>query len=94
MVFILTSACHCEQLVGGWSLQYGVVNILFYFIPSSEFNTYPKQIKVIFSAVKRYRIFSLVTNTIYIFSLQQTEAVSTILGLISFRKDFKCSVLV
>ena len=41
----------------------------FYFIPSSEFNAYLKQIKVILSAVKKYRIFSLVTNTIYIFSL-------------------------
>ena len=41
----------------------------FYFIPSSEFNAYLKQIKVILSAVKQYRIFSLVTNTIYIFSL-------------------------
>ena len=41
----------------------------FYFIPSSEFNAYLKQIKVILSAVKKYRIFSLVTNMIYIFSL-------------------------
>ena len=37
------------------------------FIPSSESNAYLKQIKVILSAVKKYRIFSLVTNTIYIF---------------------------
>ena len=44
-------------------------NITFYFIPSSEFNAYLKQIKVILSAVKRYRFFSLVTKTIYIFSL-------------------------
>ena len=64
-----------------------------YLIPSSEFNAYLKQIKVLFSAVKRYRIFSLVTNTIYIF-MQQTEAVSTILGLISFRTDLECSILV
>ena len=41
----------------------------FYFITSSEFNAYLKQIKVILSAVKKYRIFSLVTDTIYIFSL-------------------------
>ena len=39
------------------------------FIPSSEFSAYLKQIKVLLSAVKKYRIFSLVTNTIYIFSL-------------------------
>ena len=38
-----------------------------YFILSSEFNAYLKQIKVILSAVKTYRICSLVTNTIYIF---------------------------
>ena len=56
----------------------GKVNIFFNFIPSSEFSAYLKQIKVILSAVKKYRIFSLVTNTIYIFSLQQTEAVWTI----------------
>ena len=43
------------------------MNMGFYFIPSSEFNAYLKQIKVILSAVKKYRIFSLVTNTIYIF---------------------------
>ena len=41
----------------------------FYFIPSGEFNAYLKQIKVILSAVKKYRFFSLVTNTIYNFSL-------------------------
>ena len=56
----------------------GKDNIFFNFIPSSEFSAYLKQIKVILSAVKKYRIFSLVTNTIYIFSLQQTEAVWTI----------------
>ena len=42
---------------------------IFYFIPSSEFNAYLQQIKVILSAVKKYRIVSLLTNTIYIFSL-------------------------
>ena len=45
------------------------VTLEVYFIPSSEFNAYLKQIKVVLSAVKQYRIFSLVTNTIYIFSL-------------------------
>ena len=40
-----------------------------YFIPSCEFNAYLKQIKVLLSAVKKYHIFSLVTDTIYIFSL-------------------------
>ena len=65
----------------------------FYFIPSSESSAYLKQIKCILSAVKKYRIFSLVTDTIFIFSLQQTEAVSTILGLISTRKDLECAVL-
>ena len=35
----------------------------------SEFNAYLKQIKEILSAMKKYRIFSLVTNMIYIFSL-------------------------
>ena len=41
----------------------------FHSIPSSEFNAYLKQIKVILSVVKKYRMFSLVKNTIYIFSL-------------------------
>ena len=30
---------------------------MFYFIPSSEFNAYLKQIKVILSAVKKYLFF-------------------------------------
>ena len=54
-----------------------VPNFALYFIPSSEFNAYLKQIKVILSAVKKHRIFSLVMNTIYIFLLEQIEAVST-----------------
>ena len=66
----------------------------FYFIPSSESSAYLKQIKCILSAVTKYHIFSLVTDTIFIFSLQQTKAVSTILGLISTRKDLECTVLV
>ena len=41
----------------------------FYFIPSGESSAYLKQIKGILSAVKKYRIFSLVTDTIFIFSL-------------------------
>ena len=49
-----------------------------YFIPSGEFNACLKQIKAILATVKKYRIFSLVTNTIYIFSWLQKEAVSTI----------------
>ena len=41
----------------------------FYFIPSSESSAYLKQIKCILSAMKKYRVFSLVTDTIFIFSL-------------------------
>ena len=33
------------------------VSLQFYFIPSSEFNAHLKQIKVILSAVKKYRNF-------------------------------------
>ena len=44
-------------------------NNLFYFIPSSDSSAYLKQIKCILSAVKKYRIFSLVTDKIFIFSL-------------------------
>ena len=87
-----------------WGLQHLLKHIssdsyshcgnLIYFIPSCEFNAYLKQTKVILSAVKKCQIFSLVTNTIYIFTLYQTEAVSTIKGLISSRKDPECTVLV
>ena len=49
-----------------------------YFIPSSESSAYIKQIKGILFAVKKYRI---------------VEAVSTILGLISSRKDLERTVL-
>ena len=45
-----------------------------YFIPSGEFNAYLKQIKFTLSAVKKYRIFSLVMNTIYIFSSPEPKA--------------------
>ena len=61
-----------------YTLYTNCLILKFIFIPCSEFNAYLKQIKVILSEVKKYRIFSLVTNTIYIFSLYQTEAVSTI----------------
>ena len=40
---------------------------LVYFVPSSESNAYLMQIKVIFSTVKKYRIFPLVTSMIFIF---------------------------
>ena len=62
MVWILSECIVISLLI--WSFRNTI-----YFIPSSEFNAYLKQIKVILSAVKKYRIFSLVTNTIYIFSL-------------------------
>ena len=48
------------------------------------------QIKVILSTVKRYRIFSLATNMIYIFF---TEVISSIKGLISSRKNLECTVM-
>ena len=35
----------------------------YYLILSSEFNAFLKQIKVILSTVKKYRVFPLVTNT-------------------------------
>ena len=59
-------------MVSKVSLAFGsdsLLSIPFYFIPSSEFNAYLEQIKMLLSAVKKYRIFSLVIDTIYIFSL-------------------------
>ena len=41
----------------------------FYFIPSSEFNAYLKQIKVILSAVKKYRIFTSDEYGLYFFTV-------------------------
>ena len=42
----------------------------FYFIASSEFNAYEMWVKIVFFySKKKYRIFSLVTDTIYIFTL-------------------------
>ena len=58
-----------------------------YFILSSEFNAYLKQIKVILSVVKNYRIFfSLVTNTIYIFFTVANRGCFVNLGLTFFPK--------
>ena len=44
--------------------------ILIYFITSSEFNAYQMWLKLFFSTVKKYRIFSLMTDTIYIFIVE------------------------
>ena len=61
-----------------------------YFIGSSEINAYHWRIKVRYHwQVKWYCISSYVSDTIYIFTV-----FLTILGLISFRKGFKCSFLV
>ena len=57
----------------------------FYFIPISEFNAHLKQTKVILSAVKKYRIFSLVINTIYIFTVANRGCFDNV-GLNSSRK--------
>ena len=40
-----------------------------YFIPSSEFNSYLKQMKLKLSTVKKNRMFSLVMITLFTFSL-------------------------
>ena len=57
-----------------------------FFIPSSEFNAYLKQIKVILSAVKKYRIFSLVTNTIHMFFTVANRGCFDNVGLNFFQK--------
>ena len=56
-------------MVKGDTVPLMVTGATIYFIPSSESSAYLKQIKCILSAVKKYRIFSLVTDTIFIFSL-------------------------
>ena len=80
MLISLTS-CYCQCLI---------FNVFFfYFIPSSEFNAYLKQIKVILSAVKRDRIFSLVTNTINIFFTAANRGCFDTIGLNFFSKRFE-----
>ena len=50
----------------------------FYFIPNGEFNAYLKQIKVILSAVKKYRFFFTSDEYDLYFFTSKPEAVSTI----------------
>ena len=45
----------------------------FYFILSSEINAYKMSTKLVFSTVKRLCIKSLVSDTIYIFTMQQKK---------------------
>ena len=54
------------DLLSFFHILYLISFILFLAV---NINAYLKQIKVVSSAVKKYRIFTLVTNTIYIFSL-------------------------
>ena len=57
-----------------------------YFIPSSEFNAYLKQIKVVLSTVKKYRIFSTSDEyDIYFFTVAN-RGIFDNLGLIFFQK--------
>ena len=61
--------------------------ICFYFIPSSEFNAYLKQIKVILSAVKKYRIFfTSDENDLYFFTVANRGCFDN-LGLNFFQKN-------
>ena len=75
--------------------EYEVGAVLrFDFIPSSEFNAYLKQIKVILSALKKYRIFSLVTNTIYIFNCSKQRRFDYLgLNFLQKRSGMHCSCL-
>ena len=58
----------------------------FYFIPSSELNAYPKQIKVTLSAVKRYRIcFTSDEYDLYFFTVANRGCFDN-LGLNFFQK--------
>ena len=58
---------------------------LVYFILSSEINVYPKQIKVILSTVKNI-VFSLVTDSIYVFITVTNRGCFDNLGLHFFPK--------
>ena len=64
-----------------------------YFISSSDFNAYLREIKVLLSTVKRYRIFSLVTNTICIFFTAVNRGCldNLVSNLVSSRKILKCT---
>ena len=58
-----------KKAIGLRFLFFAYSPMMIFFIPRNEFNVYLKQIKVILSAVKKYRIYSLVTNTILFYSL-------------------------
>ena len=65
------------------------LKLFIHFIPSSEFNAYLKQMNVILSTVKKCRIFLLVTNTTYFFTVANRGYFDNLL-----QKDFECTVLV
>ena len=58
-----------ETFYGRHTAQHQLHLNVIYFTLSGEVNAYQMKIKLIFSTVKRYRIISLVSDTIYIFSL-------------------------
>ena len=62
--------------------------IIFYFIPSREFNAYLKQIKVVLSTVKKYRFFFTSDEyDLYFFTAANRDYFEN-LGLNFFQKRF------
>ena len=61
----------------------------FCIMKTSEFNAYQMRIKLVFSTVKKYRIFSLVTYTIYIFTVAKQWFLGNFgTGTVHFSKYF------
>ena len=77
-----------------WFAVFQWTAIKLYFIPCSECNAYQKQIKVILSAVKKYRIFfSSDEYGLYFFTVANRGCFDNV-GLNFFQKDLECTVLV
>ena len=63
-----------------------IIRYRIYFIPSSEFNAYQKQIKFILSAVKKYRFFfTSDENDLYFFTVANRGCFGNV-GFIFFQK--------
>ena len=78
-----------------FAMLHQIFNAITNWILSTEISDFlQKKIfcQVILSKVEKYCIFSLVTDTIYIFSKYQIVAVLTTLSLISYLKDLEWSV--
>ena len=74
-------------------IDHSTVNINLYFITSNEFNAYQMWVKLVFFYSEKYRIFSLVTDTIYIFTVAKQGLLGNFVTGIFLSKGFKWWIL-